>query len=105
MTAGTTSDIFAADRRLPHSDSMPAGQPLSEMEAGLQPLDEVLTRLNLRSHDLVAASADHLTHKEVQKGRKGRRLTANLQGKIARALSAATGAAYSPQDLFNYEGR
>lgn len=77
----------------------------SDMEAGVQPLDAVLLQLQLKSHDLVAASAEHLTHKEVQKGRRGRRLTANLQGKIVRALSAVAGRPFVARDLFTYEGR
>ena len=105
MTAGITS-----------ASPQPSAPPLlvnvttparsnSDMEAGVQPLDAVLIQLNLKSHDLVAASAEHLTHKEVQKGRRGRRLTANLQGKIVRALSAVAGRPFATKELFTYEGR
>ena len=75
------------------------------MEAGPQPLDTLMPELGLDNHALVAASAEHLTHKEVQKGRRGRRLTANLQGKIVRALSAVAGQPFAARDLFTYEGR
>ena len=75
------------------------------MEAGLQPLDAIMASLQLKSHDLVRVSTEHLTHKEVQKGRRGRRLTANLQGKLARALTAVAGQPFVPKELFTYTGR
>lgn len=73
-----------------------------ELELGPQPLDTVMEERGLKNHDLVAASKDGLTHKQVQKGRKGRRLTRNLKDKIAVALSTATGETYTPGQLFNY---
>ncbi|MBI9020392.1 MAG: hypothetical protein JEZ10_03960 [Verrucomicrobia bacterium] len=73
-----------------------------ELELGVQPLDQIMEERGLKNHDLVAASKDGLTHKQVQKGRKGRRLTRNLKDKIATALSAATGTTYAPGQLFNY---
>jgi len=73
-----------------------------ELELGPQPLDTVMEECGLKNHDLVAASKDGLTHKQVQKGRKGRRLTRNLKDKIAVALSTATGETYALGQLFNY---
>lgn len=73
-----------------------------ELELGPQPLDIVMEERGLKNHDLVEASKDGLTHKQVQKGRKGRRLTRNLKDKIAVALSTATGETYTPGQLFNY---
>lgn len=70
---------------------------------GTQPLDALMVRLNLTNHDLVAASANQLTHKVVAKGRKGRRLTVSAQHKILLALQVLR-----PQEpvalkeLFNY---
>lgn len=70
---------------------------------GVQPLDGVMTRLGLSNHALVSASTCQLTHKTVQKGRKGRRLTESAQQKILTALLAAKpGEKFSLQDLFNY---
>jgi len=66
-------------------------------------LDAVLTELELKNHDLVAASTDGLTHKQVQKGRKGRRLTRNIQDKIVAALSSAADKNYARSDLFTYD--
>lgn len=72
------------------------------LELGPQPLDKIMEDGGLKNHDLVEASKDGLTHKQVQKGRKGRRLTRNIQDKIAAALSASTGTPYRLDQLFNY---
>lgn len=76
-----------------------------EMEAGPQPLDEIIHRHGLSNHQIVVHSAGKLTHKVVQKGRKGRRLTRNAQEKILRALNATAASAYQMEELFNYRGR
>jgi hypothetical protein len=73
-----------------------------QMELGIQPLDTIMEERGLKNHDLVAASKDGLTHKQVQKGRKGRRLTRNVQDKIVASISAYTGTAYKLDQLFNY---
>ena len=49
-----------------------AGDP-DILEHGTQPLDAVLNQLGLKNADLVAASTEFLTHKQVNKARKGRR--------------------------------
>lgn len=76
------------------------------MELGVQPLDAVITKAGWNNHDLVQASTQGLTHKMVSKGRKGRRLTLNVQTKIlaaVRALSPET--EIQMKDLFNYAGK
>jgi hypothetical protein len=78
------------------------GKPPQSIEYGTQPLDRIMEDLGLKNHDLVAASKEGLTHKQVQKGRKGRRLTRNIQDKIAKALSSCTGESYTTDRLFNY---
>lgn len=79
----------------------------SVREFGPQPLDAIMTEAGLDNHALVAASGEFLTHKEVAKGRKGRRLTPNLMGKIARALNVVypREPAWLPRDLFTYAVR
>ena len=77
---------------------------------GPQPLDRIMEDLGLSNSDLVEASTEQLTHKQMQKGRKGRRLTANLQRKITAAFNAVCekreiGRACRIGDLFNYQGR
>ena len=56
----------------------------------------------LTGHDLVASSTEQITHKMVARAMKGRRLTANTQAKVLRALNAAAGKEYTLADLFNY---
>jgi hypothetical protein len=73
-----------------------------ELELGVQPLDKIMEERGLKNHDLVAASKDGLTHKQVQKGRTGRRLTRNIQNKIAAAISSSAGEVYKLDRLFNY---
>ena len=73
-----------------------------ERDLGEQPLARLLTELGLKSHDLVAASTEQITHKMVQRGCKGRRLTKNVQGKLLRALNTATVGTYAIPDLFTY---
>ena len=73
-----------------------------ERDLGEQPLARLLTEIGLKSHDLVAASTEQITHKMVQRGCKGRRLTKNVQGKLLRALNTATEKTYVLEDLFTY---
>jgi hypothetical protein len=69
----------------------------------VQPLDKIMESRCLKNDDLVSASIEQLTHKQVQKVRKGRRVTSNIQGKIIRALNAAVeNGAYTQKDLFDY---
>lgn len=77
------------------------------MNLGPQPMDALLEELGLNNHDIVAASTEQITHKMVSKGRKGRRLTSNLQGKLLRAVNsaAADDRSFELNDLFNYPGR
>ena len=76
--------------------------PEQERDLGEQPLARLLTELGLKSHDLVAASTEQITHKMVQRGCKGRRLTKNVQGKLLRALNTASGESHALTDLFTY---
>ena len=81
---------------------MSDGENAVERDLGEQPLARIMAERGLKSHDLVAASTEQITHKMVARACKGRRLTPNVQGKILHALNAATGGNYSPGDLFNY---
>lgn len=69
----------------------------------VQPLDDIMKKRGLKNDDLVAASTEQLTHKQVQKARLGRRVTPNIKGKILRALVACTqDSTYSIKMLFDY---
>jgi len=84
---------------------MPDTSP--SMDMGPQPLDALMDELNVNNHALVDASTEQITHKMVTKGRRGRRLTANIQGKLLRALNNL-GLREEPfvmEELFNYEGK
>ncbi len=72
------------------------------LELGVQPLDAILEEQGLKNHDLVEASTEGLTHKQVKKGRNGRRVTRNVQDKIVVALSAASSETYTRSQLFTY---
>ena len=75
-----------------------------ENENTPQPLDAILTEHKLTNVDLVRASKEQLSFKMVQKGRKGRRLSPNIQQKILTALLAAKpGLNLRRRDLFRYE--
>lgn len=72
-------------------------------DLGTQPLDGLMTKHGLSNHALVAASAEQLSHKVVQKARKGRRLTARAKTKILNALHLALPEMeFAHRDLFNY---
>ena len=59
---------------------------IMENEIIPQPLDTLMTRLGLSNANLVEVSTEQLSFKMVQKGRKGRPLTPNVQDKILNAL-------------------
>ena len=77
------------------------------MNVGVQPLDAIMNEKEIRNHDLVAAvPPGSITHKQVQKARKGRRLTTNIQEKILEALNAYVAPeSYEFKEIFNYRGK
>ena len=56
---------------------------------GDQPLDGMMEMWGLENHDLVEVSTEQLTHKQVQRARKGRRLTLKMMQKVTRAFNVA----------------
>ena len=60
-----------------------------ERNLGIQPLDAILTEHSLGNHDIVTACDEPLTHKAVQRARKGRRITKHMQRRITAALNKA----------------
>ena len=74
-----------------------------ERNLGPQPIAAILTKLNLKSHDLVAAlPPQQLTHKMVSRACKGRKLTDKSKTKVLNALNLVTKKDYTLSDLFNY---
>lgn len=53
----------------------------------IQPLDAVLTELQIKHQDLVAVSHEPLTHKNINNARKGRRMTAKMKLRITNTLN------------------
>ena len=78
-----------------------------EMNVGTQPLDAIMTEKGIKNNDLVAiAPPGFITHKQIQKGRKGRRLTMHMQQKILDALNIYSAPeSYEWKDLFTYRGK
>ena len=80
---------------------------------GEQPLDGLMLEHRLSNSDVVEASPEPVTHKMINKARRGRRLSRKVQMKVLAALNAAMTKSqpgedtpcYAFQDLFNYDGR
>ena len=64
-------------------------QDIDERDLGLQPLDKMMGEWGIDNHQLVEVSTEQLTHKQVQKARKGRRLTLKMMQKVTRAFNVA----------------
>lgn len=86
----------------------PEEQPI-ERNFGTQPLDALMSEHSLGNHDIVGACDEPLTHKAVQRARKGRRLTKHMQRRIAAALNKAVAQQgktmereWQVSDLFTY---
>lgn len=76
---------------------------MASIQYGTQPLDTIMTELGITNSDLVRASTEQLTHKMVQKGRKGRRLTLHIRQKLLNALhNAHKEHLFTLRDIFNY---
>ncbi len=78
-----------------------------EMNVGVQPLDAIMTKREIKNTDLVkVAPPGFITHKQIQKGRKGRRLSMHMQDKVLDALNAFVAPeSYEFKELFNYRGK
>ncbi len=80
---------------------------------GAQPLDNLMVEHNLSNSDVVGASLQPVTHKMINKARRGRRLSRKVQIKVLDAFNQAITKiqhveetpCFTFQDLFNYDGR
>ena len=73
-----------------------------ERNLGDQPIKEIIEEYSLKSHDLVVASENKITHKMVARAVKGRWLTPPTRRKILNALNEACQKEFALTDLFNY---
>ncbi len=62
---------------------------MSDLDLGDQPLIQMMDKWGLVNEDIVNASTEQLTFKQVQRGRTGRRLTLKMMQKILRAYNVA----------------
>lgn len=86
---------------------------MSDLDLGEQPLITMMEKWGLSNEDLVKASTEQLTFKQVQKARQGRRLTMTMMFKVMRAYNVAIWhkldkkqkekfVEYNHRPLFNY---
>ncbi|MFT5207133.1 MAG: hypothetical protein ACI9CF_000882 [Candidatus Omnitrophota bacterium] len=76
---------------------------INEKDKGPQPLDTLMSAIELTNAMLVGASTTQLTFRMVQRGRNGRRLTPNGKRKILEAMNNINAKIhYEAEDLFNY---
>lgn len=75
-----------------------------KVENGVQPLDGIMNEYELSNNDIVQASTEQLSHKIVNKARKGRRISIKLQVKITTALNIALDgdATFKRVQIFTY---
>ena len=80
---------------------------MNDMNVGVQPLDAIMTEKEIKNHALVTAMPPgFINHKQVQKARKGRRLTAHMQEKILEALNTFCAPdEYEFRAVFTYRGK
>lgn len=79
-----------------------------ERNLGVQPVDALLTEHGITNQAIVAATKEPLTHKAVQRARKGRLLTPQTQRRVVVAVNAALKTAGIERvctlaDLFTYK--
>ncbi len=82
--------------------------PEIPIENGVQPIDALMTNLEMANNDVVTACDEQLTHKIVMKARRGRRLSRKMQLKVLKAFNTALNNIDTEQqhktraELFNY---
>jgi hypothetical protein len=79
-----------------------------ERNLGTQPMDAILTEHGIANSELVTNSKDPITHKAVQRARKGRKLTRRMQQRMVAATNAVLKLREVEQvmtlpDLFTYK--
>ncbi|MEJ6719431.1 MAG: hypothetical protein QNK82_13145 [Akkermansiaceae bacterium] len=73
-----------------------------DRDFGLQPLAKFIEDWGLSHHDLVEASPEQLTHKQVQRAAQGRKLTLKMKQKVARTLNFAVWGRLNDQEREGY---
>jgi len=88
-------------------DEEPVSPPDIERNLGTQPLDAVLLEMELGNHAVVELCKEGLTHKAMQRARKGRRLTPKMKVRITETLNLlmknkGDERQFGVKQLFNY---
>ena len=60
---------------------------MEERDLGVQPLDGMMDAWGITNNDVVDVSTEQLTYKQLQRARKGRRLTLKMMQKVNRAFN------------------
>ncbi|MGJ8673935.1 hypothetical protein [Rubritalea sp.] len=60
---------------------------MEERDLGPQPLDTMMDAWDMSNNQMVDVSTEQLTHKQIQRARKGRRLTLKMMQKVTRAFN------------------
>lgn len=60
-----------------------------ERDFGPQPLIALMERWGIEGHEMVEASPEQLTYKQIQRSKSGRKLTLKMMMKVARSLNLA----------------
>lgn len=100
-------DATGADEDADSDAADDDGTPRLERNLGTQPIEDVMTTHSLKNHDVMQMNRGGLTHKMVQKARKGRRLKPGIKVRVTDALNAALRQKgeerqYAVKELFNY---
>lgn len=78
---------------------------MSDLELGTQPIEQRMEAWGITNQDLVNASTEQLTYKQVQRAKSGRKLTLKMMFKLARSFNVAIWNKLSKtqKEQFSYE--
>ena len=101
------TDAEDRDEDTVETETANSGERVIERNFGPQPLDAVMTEHGVDNHALVALHGEGLTHKAVQRGRKGRRLTPKMKVRVTETMNkffreAGKELKFGVKQLFNY---
>ncbi len=60
---------------------------MEERDLGIQPLDAMMDAWGITNNEIVDVSTEQITYKQIQRARKGRRLTLKMMQKVNRAFN------------------
>ena len=101
------TDAEDRDEDAVETDSAGSWEDVIERNFGPQPLDAIMTEHGVDNHALVTLHGEGLTHKAVQRARKGRRLTPKMKVRVTETINkffreAGKDLKFGVKQLFNY---